>query len=241
MKTNHLFASAAYAAVLVAALPAHAQILGGGMHGGVTGMQAATFGGGFGAVGRSASGRTDLSASGRADGRVDGVGRVDRTAKEGTQEAARDAGHAKADAAVAGRQTVGAGEFEASKAGNAALGTTRAAAGSTAATSVTAAGQGEAQARNVDAVGALGGGLSATEVPGAKLGAGNPKPSAGQPAATTKPDSLGTPRHSSASGDSVSSAPSTKTSNGDETRRSAGSQGEADANASASVNASATH
>src|SRR5580692_8712510 len=188
MKTNHLFASAAYAAALVVALPAHAQILGGGMHGGVTGMQAATVGGGFGAVGRSASDRTPLSAPGPVDGRVDGLGRVDRSAKAGTQQATRDAGHAKADAAVAGHQAVDAGEFEASKGSNAALSKTRAAAGSTAATSVTAAGQGEAQARNADAVGALDGGLS----PGAKPGADNPEPSTGRRATTTKPDSPST-------------------------------------------------
>ena len=41
MKTNHLLASAAISAMLVVTLPAHAQILGGGMHGGVGGMQSA--------------------------------------------------------------------------------------------------------------------------------------------------------------------------------------------------------
>ena len=91
MKTNHLFASAAYAAALVVALPAHAQILGGGMHGGVSGMQTATFGGGFGTPRSAVSGQTDLSASARARGRVDGLGRLDRTAQSGTQQAARDA------------------------------------------------------------------------------------------------------------------------------------------------------
>jgi hypothetical protein len=156
MKRNHLFASAAIGAVLAVTLPAQAQILGGGMHGGVSGMQTATFGGGFGTLHSAASTQTDPSASARARGRVDGLGRLDRTAKTGTQQAARDAERAKGDAVVAGRGAVSAGEFEATKASDAALGTSRAAVDSTA-PSVTSAGQGETQVRYVDAPSAVAG------------------------------------------------------------------------------------
>jgi hypothetical protein len=239
MKRNHLFASAAIGAVLVATLPAQAQILGGGMHGGVSGMQTATFGGGFGTLHSAASSQTDLSASAGARGRVDGLGRLDRTAKTGTQETGRDAGRAKADAAVAGRGAVSAGEFEATKASDAALGTTRAAGGSTAAASLTAARQGEVQVRNVDAAGAVAGGLSTTEASGTKTEAAKSKPSAGQP---VKPDSAGSPPHSSAAHDRGSPAPESKSEGGSysgETARSSGSHDAIDANASAAENVSA--
>jgi hypothetical protein len=234
MKRNHLFASAALGAVLVATLPVHAQILGGGMHGRVSGMQTARFGGGFGPTHGAVSNQTDLSASARAGARVDGLGRVDRTAKTGTQEAGRDGGRAMADAAVAGRGAIGAGESDASKANGVALGATRAAAGSTAATSVTATGQGQAQARNVDAAGATARGLSTTEGSGTKAATGNSKPSAAQP---VKPDGAGSPAHSSAA-----PAPQPKSEGGSygaETPRSTGSQGEIDTNASAAASASA--
>jgi hypothetical protein len=220
MRTNHLLASAAFAAVLVVTVPAHAQLLGGGMHGGVTSMQAATFGSGIGTRGAAASGQTDASDSARAGGRVHGVARGDRTAKAAAQATGRDVRGAKTDAAVAGRQSVATG--------NAAMGTTRAAAGTAAATSASAAGQGEAQARHVDTAGAVAGGLSVTEEP-RKAKADSSKPSTNQPARTSKPDSPSTPRHSPPAG------------NGGETPRSAGPRGEANADASASVSASATH
>jgi hypothetical protein len=240
MKTKHLYASAALAAVLAMALPTQAQVLGGVMHGGVSGMPGHTFDGGLGAMGNVASGGTDLSAAGRAGGRVEGLGRVDRTANAGAQEAARDARHAKAAAATAGRQTVDAGESEASKASNAALATARAAARTGAATSVTAAGQGQAQARNIDTGAAVAGGVAAAESSGAK--ADNSKPLSGQPVAMPQPEGLGIPRQSSPSRDSALSAPqSTGSSVAGETTRSGGTLGETDANASASVNASATH
>jgi hypothetical protein len=244
MKTNHLFASAALTAVWVAASYAHAQILGGAMHGGASSTQAATFGGGFGTLGSTASGRADLSSSGPAGGRVDGLGHVDRTAKAGAQAAARDAGRTKADTAAAGRQAVGAGGYEASKASNGALGTARAATGATATTGVTAAGQGETQVRDVSTADAVASGLPATQALGRKPQAGSSGPSARQPVTTTKPDSLDTPRPSSTPGDSGSSAPnpkSTGSSNGGEIPRGASTHGETDANASASVDASAAH
>ena len=235
MKRN-LFASAAIGAVLVVTLPVHAQILGGGMHGGVSGMQSARFGGGFGPMQSGAGSQTDLSGSARAGARVDGLRRAERTAKTGTQGAGRDAGRAKADAVVAGRAAVGAGEFEASKANDAALGTTRAAASSTTATSVTAAGQGEVQVRSGDLAGVAAGGRSTTGVSGAKAQGGTSKPSAGEP---VKPDRAGSRPHPSAM-----PAPQPKSegaSNGAETARSTGSDRNIDANASAAVNASAAH
>jgi hypothetical protein len=236
VKTNHLFASAAIGAVLVVTLPVHAQTLGGGMRGGASSIQSATLGGGTGSMGRAASGRTDISASGRAGARVDGLGRVDRTAKTGMQEAGRDAGRAKADAAVAARGTVGASESAGSKASDTVFGATRAAARATAATSATGAGQSEAQVRSVDAAGAVAGGLSTTEVPGTKAATGTSKPSPGEP---LKPDRTGRPSHSSAT-----PAPQPKSeggSNGAETARSTDGQREIDTNASAAVNTSAAH
>jgi hypothetical protein len=227
MKRNHLFASAAIGAVLTVTLPAQAQIRGGGVHGAVSAMQTSTFHGGLGPMHSAASNQADLSASGRAGARVDGLRRVDRTANAGAQAAAGDARRAKDNAAIAGRETVGAGETEASKASNAALVTTRAAASSTAAASVAAAGQGKTQVRNVDTVGAVAGGLSA---------------SAGKSVTTTKPEGASRPPHSS--GTSGRGSPASKSegaNNGGDTPRGAGTHGgETDADASASVNAS-TH
>jgi hypothetical protein len=205
------------------------------LHGGVSSMQSARVGGGFGPMHSAVSSQTDLSASARAGARVDGLGRVDRTAKTGTQEAGLDAGRAKADAVVAGRGAVDAGKLEASKANDVALGTTRAAASSTSATSVTAARQGEAQVRSVDAAGMAAGRLSATEVSATKAEGGASRPSAVEPVkpdrAGSRPRSLATPAQPKIDGGS----------NGAETVRSAGSHGGIDANAAAAVNASAAH
>jgi hypothetical protein len=220
MKRNHLFASAAIGAVLVVTLPVHAQGLGGGLHGAVGSMQSARFGGGFPPTRSAVSSQTDLSASARTGARVDGLGRVERTAKTGMQEAGRDAGRANADAAVAARGAVGASESAASKASDTALGATRAAAGTTAATSVTAAGQSEAQVRSVHAAGAVAGGLSTTEGSGTKAATAISKPSPGEP---LKPDRAGRPPH-------LSSTPLAAT-----------EKGKIDTNASAAVNASAAH
>jgi len=238
MKRNHLFASAAIGAVLAGTLPAQAQILGGGTHGGVSGMQTATFGGGFGAPHSAARSQTDLSASARARGQVDGLGRLDRTAKTGTQQAAHDAERAKGNAVVAGRGAVSAGQFEATKASDAALGTSRAAVDSTA-PSVTSAGQGETQVRYVDAPSAVAGGLSTAEASGIKTEAANSKPLAVQP---VKPDRAGGSPHSSAAHDRGSPAPESQSEGGShsgETARSSGSHVAIDANASAAENASA--
>lgn len=228
MKRNHLFASAAIGAVLVVTLPVHAQIPGGGLHGGVSSMQSARVGGAFGPVHGAAGSQTDLSTSARAGARVDGLGRLDRTAKTGAQEAGGDAGRVKADAVVAGRSAVGAGESEASRASAAALGTTRAAAGSTAATSVTAAGHGEAQVRSVEAAGTVAGKLSTTEMSGTKAATGTSRPSPLEPVKPARAGSLPAPKTAVGS-------------HSGETVRSTGSHGEIAANTSAAVDASATH
>src|SRR2546429_5855838 len=93
MKINHLFTRAGIAAVLAVAAPAHAQILGGGAHGGLGG----TLGGGIGGmggpmndgVGGSIGGGARGSVQGGAGGELDGLGRAERTVGAGTQGAAR--------------------------------------------------------------------------------------------------------------------------------------------------------
>ena len=50
MKINHLFASAAIAVLMTVAVPAQAQLLGGGMRGGAGGALGGTVGGGLGAM-----------------------------------------------------------------------------------------------------------------------------------------------------------------------------------------------
>jgi hypothetical protein len=210
------------------------------MRGGVSGTQAATFGGGFGTMGSAANGHTDLSGNGRAGGRVDGIGHVDQTTRTATQEASRDAGNAKADTTAAGRQAVGAGEYEASHASSSALGSARDAAGSTAATSVTAVGHAEAQGRNVDATGAAAGGLSAAEAPGTKSEPGSAKSSSGT---MKNADSLGASPNSAPKRDGRSSAPNHKpegSSTARETARRAGTHDAPEASVSAAMDSSAT-
>jgi hypothetical protein len=233
MKRNHLFASAAVGAVLVVTLPVHAQVLGGGMHSGASSVQSARIAGGSGPMRSALSSQTNLSASARAGARVDGLGRIDQTAKTGTQEAGRDAGRAKADAAM-GRGAMGVSESAKSGASDTAFGVTRAAAGATTATSVTAAGQSEARVRSVDTAGAVAGGLSTTEGLGTKAATVSAKPSPGDP---LKPDTAGRSSQSSAT-----PAPQPKSeggTNGAETARNTGSQGEIGTNASTAVGASA--
>ena len=211
MKTKHLFASAAIAMTLMVTLPAQAQILGGGLHGVVSGMPPSALGSGFASF-RGVNG-TDLSASGRAGTRVDGLGRVDRTAMASAQEVGRDARRAQGDAALAGRQAVGAGEAQVSKVSTAAEGTAGAVSQTAAAATVTAAAKGGAQTRNLDTTAAVAGGLSGTKLPATTPHTGGSEPSLSQPVTTTKPETLR--NNSPASG--------------------------TDANASALVNASAAH
>lgn len=175
MKTKHLFASAGIATALMVTLPAQAQILGGGLNGAVGGMPPSAVGGGFATL-RGVNG-TDLSASGQAGTRVDGLGRVDRTAMAGAREAGRDVGRAKADSALAGRQAVGAGKAEVSK-------VTQTAAAAT----VTAAAEGGAQTRNLDTTAGLAGGLSGTKLPATTPHTGGSKSELEKPVTTTKPE-----------------------------------------------------
>lgn len=211
MKTKYLLASAAIAMALMVTLPARAQILGGGLNGAVSGMPPSALGSGFASV-RGVNG-TDLSASGRAGTRVDGLGRVDRTAKAGAQEAVGDARRAQGDAALAGRQSVRAGEVEASKVGTSAQDTAGAATHTATAATVTAAAEGGAQTRNLDTAAGVAGGLSGSKQPAPMPRTGGSEPSLSRPITTSKPEMLS----------NISPASGT------------------DANASALVNASAAH
>jgi hypothetical protein len=238
MKANHLFASAALATVLLAALPAHA-ILGGAVRGGVSGTQAATFGSGFGTAGTSASGNSDLSGYGRAGGRVDRIGHLDQTTRAAKEGVSRDAGNTRTDTIATGRQAVGTGEFEASHASSAALGTVQGAAGSRAATSATAVGQTQAQDRNADVSGAVAGGLSAAEGAGTKP---EPGSTTSSPGTVKKAESPGASPNSP-KGNDRSSAPKSKTGGSTtsrETARGGGTHGAPEANFSADMDASAT-
>ena len=166
-----------------------------------------------------------------------GLGHADHTAKTGTQAAARDAGHAKADADVARRQASGAGEFAGSNANDVVAGTSHAVASSTAPTTESAAGQGEAQARSVNVAGVGAAGESATAVPGAKPQISNER-SAGRVPANTKPgDGAGSARRSSAA--SPGGVTTADTGDGGEAAHRAGMNADADGNAS--VSASAAH
>ena len=196
MKRNHLFASAAIACC-VGCDAACSCADSGWRHARRGNQHAVSHGSVVGSVPvrSAASSQTDLSASARAGGRVDGLGRVDRTAKTGGARGRSRCRARQGGCRRRGPERRGAGESAASKASDAALGTTRAAAGATAATSVTAAGQGEAQVRSVDAAGAVAGGLSITEESRTKAATGSSKPSPGEP---VKPDTAGRPSHSSA-------------------------------------------
>ena len=98
MKTNHLFASAAVAAVLVMTAPAHAQLLGGGARGGAGGAFAGSFGamGGMGGMNGRMSAASDASLRGGLHTRraVDRSGRTAATAGAQATGAADAAAHA---------------------------------------------------------------------------------------------------------------------------------------------------
>ena len=83
MKTNHLFASAAVAAVLVMTAPAQAQMLGGAVRGGAGGA----FGGSFGNV--SAMGNTHGAMSAGTDPSLRGTTHAQRAAAEEAREASK--------------------------------------------------------------------------------------------------------------------------------------------------------
>lgn len=120
MKTKYLFASSAIAAVFVAMAPAHAQILGGGLRGGVTGMQSATFGDGFGRVRGSVNDQTAASVSGHARAPTHAIDRASQVAKSGASEGMQAGERTKNDAVTEGRRAADVGASDAAIVGTAA-------------------------------------------------------------------------------------------------------------------------
>lgn len=238
MKINHLFASAAIAVVFVATAPAHAQLLGGGLRGGVSGMQSATFGGGFGPTRGAFNDQGAASASGHAGARTNATDRASKAAKSGANKGMQAGERAKMDAVTAGRRAVDVGATDAATIGGTATASAdRATAG--AATGVTTAEQSEASAGKLSKE--FAGGVSGHDSVGPKP---TSSPHAGRTAGQTTPtnptDGQGTPkRRPATTGEKGSSEPNA---NG---KASAGSGGEmpgttSDANAYVSMNASAT-
>ena len=146
MRTNHLFASAAIAAVLVATGPAQAQRLGGGVHGGLSARQGATFAEGFGRVHGGVSGQASSSATGRAGVRPQQMERVGMAAQTGAHDSVRGAQTIKGDAEATGRGALRAGVSGAAKADSDAKATTAATAQSVGQANLAAAGESGMQA-----------------------------------------------------------------------------------------------
>lgn len=148
MKTNHLFACSAIAAVFVAMAPAHAQLLGGGLRGGVSGMQSATLGGGFAPARGSFNDQTAASVSGHASAPTHAIDRASKAAKSGANEGRQPGERLKMDAVTTGRRVEDISASEAATAdgvANAAVNRTAA----SAATGVTTATQSETSAGKV--------------------------------------------------------------------------------------------
>ena len=101
MKMQHLFASAAIAAVVTFTTPLQAQILGGGARGGVGGA----LGGSFGRGGADLGGTMNGDAQGSLRGHGIGQERVGRT-ERGTATEARRTQHAGVDAAGEAQQSL---------------------------------------------------------------------------------------------------------------------------------------
>lgn len=194
MKTNHLFASAAIAAVLAMASPAQAQLLGGGARGGAGGALGGAFGPGVGDLRGNGTG----SMNGEAGGHVNGIGRADRTlgradrsVKGDAQGAARGSAGAAARAGQQAHQGAGevvtTGVANARQGDNVAARTTNAAAASATDGMASAAGQSQRPAPEVDA--GLTGALSASSAAKSEAGLTNMS----QPAvrAAGHPDSKG--------------------------------------------------
>lgn len=183
MKTHHFIVSTAVTLALLVTMPAHAQILG-GMHGGVGGMASGAFGGGLGNIGRIPSPQPDATASGRADGSVNGLGHLDKAAGATTQATKNSATRAKDAVSQAGSKAAGAKELAQSKAQDAASGAAAEVSRSAAATTASGAGDGEAQLGNTGASGSLQGMLSGTE--------GAAQPQAVTPTSAVNPTKPGT-------------------------------------------------
>lgn len=145
MRTNHLFASAAIAAVLVATAPAQAQRLGGGVHGGLSARQGATFAEGFGRVHGGAGGEASASATGRAGVHTQQTDRVGTAAKAGAHDFVRGAQTVKGNAEATGRGAMQTGVSGAAKAANGKA-TTAAAADSVGQANLAAVGESGVQA-----------------------------------------------------------------------------------------------
>jgi len=238
MKMN-LFASVAIAAVMAVTAPAHAQILGGGLRGSVSGMQGATFGDGFGNMRAFARDQAVVSASGHVGGRVDAMERVGKTARIGTRDAVRSAETTKADAQATGHGAVEFAASEATKAGNKAR---TAVVNEAADSSQSTREQARVPASNLNAGDEFAGRLSAREALGTRPDANTrTQPASGQTAPIGQDDSHGAapPRHAptkehGAASDSDARATADARGHG-ETRGTA-----VDARASGSVNASAS-
>ena len=180
MRTNHLFASAAIAAVLVATAPAQAQPLGGAVHGGFSARQGATFADGFGRAHSGANDEASASTTGRAAVRTQGTERVDTAAKTGEHDSARTADATKDNVLAASHGALQTAASGAAKAETGANSTTAATADSLGRTSVTAAGQGRVQAGSMSAGSEVAGVVSGRGAQNAPVGAS----SGGKPALT---------------------------------------------------------
>ena len=234
MKTNHLFASAAIAAVLAMASPAQAQLLGGGARGGAGGALGGAFGPGAGDLRGNMTASMNSEAGGHVNGRADRtVGRADRTVK----------GDAQGAAARAGQQAhQGAGEFVASGVTDARQGdsvaarTTNATAASATDGTARAAGQSQTPAREVDA--GLSGALSASGAANGEAGMTNTRQPAVRPAG--HPESTGgASRHQTGASENAPRARSDKPAGGNHKPHQAPMPANGDVSASASANSSA--
>jgi len=197
MRTKHIFASAAIAAVLVANVPAEAQLLGGGARGGVTGMQGATFGGGFGPLHGAMSEQASASTAGRAGIHAPGTERVNTAAKAGEHSAVRGVETVKGKMEATSRSAVRTGVSDADQAQRGAKATTAATANSFGPSSLTATGQGGVQVGQLSTGSDLAGGFSGQEAQTTPAGASNDS----KPASTQK-----SPAHGAARSDTGGSA-----------------------------------
>ncbi|HEX4388461.1 MAG TPA: hypothetical protein VH109_07530, partial [Steroidobacteraceae bacterium] len=172
MRTNHLFASAAIAAVLVATAPAQAQRLGGAVHGGLSARQGATFTDGFGRVHGGVGGEATASATGRAGVRTQQTDRVGTAAKAGVHDSVRGAQTIKGDAEATGRGAMQTSVSGAAKANNEGKATTAATADSVGRANLPTLGESEVQGGKLSARGESAGAISGRGAQNAQGGAG---------------------------------------------------------------------
>jgi hypothetical protein len=180
MRTNHLFASAAIAAVLVAIAPAQAQRLGGGVHGGLSARQGATLAEGFGRVHGGLGSEASESVTGRAGVRTHQTERVGTAAKAGVHDSMRGAQTVKGDAEATGRGAVQTGVSSAAKADNDRKATTAATADSVRQANLGAVGETGVQAGKLSDRSEFAGAISGREAQNARGAAST----GGKPAST---------------------------------------------------------